>query len=360
MSSATGLVEVVIAVHQAERPVERAVRSVLRGAPEGTRVTVVCHGIPSSVFAERFADLGPSQLRLLEHTDGLPSAAGPFNAGLDAAEATYVAVMGSDDLLAEGAVAAWVARAERTGAKAVLARVEHQGGGLVRTPPTRWGRRTAGLRLAKDRLAYRTAPLGLLRRSVLHDHGLRFTEGLTTGEDLSFGLRLWALGEGLHYAASDPPYIVGADAEVRVTMSRRPVASDLECCLRLVQEPWFAALPPPERSAVVVKLIRIHLFGAVHNRRDLDSWPAQDRQQLSEAARALLAASPAAKRDLSLVERELLSACLDTSAPDAELSDASARRIRHGRWNTVATADPRGLWSRQGPLRLMAASALMR
>lgn len=360
MSGTSGLVEVIVAVHQAERPVERAVRSVLLGAPEGTSVTVVCHGIPSSAFEERFADLTSSQLRLIEHADGIASPAGPFNAGLDAAQAKYVAVLGSDDLLAAGALPAWVARAERTGANAVLARVEHQAGGLVRTPPTRWGRRTSGLRLAKDRLAYRTAPLGLLRRSLLDEQGLRFTPGLSTGEDLAFGLRLWAIGEGLHYAAADPAYIVGADAQVRVTMSRRPISADLECCLRAVDAPWFATLAPRDRTAVVVKLVRIHVFGAVYNRRDLASWTVHDRRDLSFAASALLTAAPAASRALSLVERQLLATCLDVAAPESELAALSARRVRHGRWNTVATTDVRGLLSAQGPLRLMAASALMR
>jgi hypothetical protein len=360
MSPTSGLVDVIVAVHQVERPVERAVRSVLRGAPEGARVTVVCHGLPSSAFEQRFADVTSSQVRLIEHVDGIASPAGPFNAGLDSAQAKYVAVMGSDDLLAEGALPAWVARAEATGANAVLARVEHQGGGLVRTPPTRWGRRTSRLRLAQDRLAYRTAPLGLLRRSLLEEQGLRFTPGLSTGEDLAFGLRLWANGEGLHYAAADPAYIVGSDAQVRVTMSRRPISADLECCLRVVDAPWFATLAPRDRTAVVVKLVRIHVFGAIYNRRELPSWTVQDRQDLSSAASAMLTAAPAASRALSLVERQLLSAGLDVASPESELTELSARRVRHGRWNTVATPDLRGLLSAQGPLRLMASSALMR
>lgn len=352
------LVDVVIAVHQVTRPVERAVSSVLAGAPAGTRAVVVCHGIPAGAVRERLGEV-EGEVLVLEHVDGVPSPAGPFNAGLDTTEATYVSVMGSDDFLEPGALARWVALAESSAASAVMARVRHQQGGLVRTPPTRWGRRAAGLSLARDRLAYRTAPLGLVRRAVLEQMHLRFTPGLSTGEDLAFGLRLWARDDVV-YAAKAPAYVVGSDAVVRVTMSARPVAADLECCRGVVEAPWFRALPGTQRVAVVVKLLRIHVFATVVNRPDAGAWPVDERRSLAALTEQLLAGAPAARRHLSLVERRLLAAALDPAVPSEELLALSARRVRHGRWDTLVTPDPRGLLSAQGPLRLMAASAAMR
>ena len=52
-------IDLIIAVHSAERPIERAVRSVLEGTPRpaaggpSLRVSVVCHDLPSSAVAAR-------------------------------------------------------------------------------------------------------------------------------------------------------------------------------------------------------------------------------------------------------------------------------------------------------------------
>jgi Glycosyltransferase like family 2 len=353
------LVDVVIAVHEEARPIERAVASVMTSAPPGTRAIVVCHGIPTDAIARRLEGVRPGEVLVLAHADGVASPAGPFNAGLDAAQARFVSVLGSDDFLEAGALRHWSAQAERTGAAAVMARVRHQKGGLVRTPPTRWGRRSANLSLTADRLAYRTAPLGLLRRKVLEENGLRFTPRLSTGEDLDLGLRLWS-GTGVAYARTAPAYVVGSDAAVRVTMSARPVLVDLDCCLRVVAAPWFTRLTGGERDAVVVKLLRIHVFAAVLNRPDVTTWVPRERQGLADAAERILAAAPSPRRYLSLVERRLLDAAMHPTGETGELLRFSARRVRHGRWDTLLTPDPRGFLSAQGPLRLMAASALMR
>src|SRR5699024_6411935 len=108
-------VDVVVAVHTPERRVERAVLSVvLTEAP--VRVTVVCHGTPLEPIAERLGVLAEDpRVRLLPFTDGVPSPAGPFNAGLDAATAPWVSVLGSDDVLEVGAIDSWLALAGRTG-----------------------------------------------------------------------------------------------------------------------------------------------------------------------------------------------------------------------------------------------------
>ena len=75
----------------------------------------------------------------------------------------------------------------------------------------------------RDRLAYRTAPLGLLKRETVERLGLRFPEGLPTGEDQAFSARLWFEGRGLRYAAGAPRYVVGADAVTRVSTTPRPL-----------------------------------------------------------------------------------------------------------------------------------------
>ena len=242
MSRTPTSVDMVVAVHRMDRPVGRAVSSVLHDPPEDTRVIVVCHGLDSGEVAQAIPESYLPFVDLVEHHDGIPSAAGPFNAGLARATATYVGVMGSDDFTQPGAVAAWVRLAEEARAAAVLARVEYQGGGLVRTPPTR-PRRVIGLDAARDRLAYRTAPLGLLRRAVLERLDLRFDAGVATGEDIGFTTRLWTSGEPIVFARNHPAYVVGTDAEVRVTFTARPIREELEASTRLVAQAWFSELP---------------------------------------------------------------------------------------------------------------------
>ncbi|WP_197522677.1 glycosyltransferase family 2 protein, partial [Occultella aeris] len=117
-------VDVVIAVHNTERPIARAVRSVLEHNAEGARVTVVCHNISAEEIRPLLDARHRDQVRFLEHRDEFRSASGPFNAGMDAATAPYVCIMGSDDTLMPGALSSWFWRAERSGADAVMARLE--------------------------------------------------------------------------------------------------------------------------------------------------------------------------------------------------------------------------------------------
>src|SRR5690606_14077459 len=137
----------------------------------------------------------------------------------------------------------------------------------IPTPRTRPGR-IRDLDLVQDRLAYRTAPLGLLRRQTLVDLDLLsgtgegpLTPGLATGEDVELSLRLAASGERIDYAVDLPPYVIGTGvagglrvphepaAEIteqvveRTTHIRRPVADELAAHARLVDLRWVRALP---------------------------------------------------------------------------------------------------------------------
>ena len=106
------LVDAVIAVHDPSRPIARAVASLQRSglaAGTGLRITVVCHNIAVDAIAAQLPDPAAPGLRLMHLEDGIHSAAGPFNAGLAAATAPYVTIMGSDDSHQPGAIAAWLA-----------------------------------------------------------------------------------------------------------------------------------------------------------------------------------------------------------------------------------------------------------
>ncbi|NLF04505.1 MAG: glycosyltransferase [Actinomycetales bacterium] len=362
-------VDVVIAVHTETRPVDRAVRSVLANAAP-VRVTVVCHHVPAERIAARLGALPEEaralghEVRLVEHEDGVASPAGPFNKGLDLASAEHVALLGSDDRLAAGAIDSWLALADETHADAVIARLAYaRPDGTVRavvpTPPARpW--RVRNLDPVRDRLAYRSAPLGLLRRETLERLGLRHAEGQPVGEDLVISTRLWFEGERIAFDRTGPAYLIGEDGADRITFAPRPLAQDLLWLPDLLEARWFRVMPLVHRRALAVKILRIHLFGAIHYRSEPDAWTADERATLRELTLSVLTAAPDVERVLSRAEHDLLDAALSSTASAERLIDLSARRRRHGTPATLVPRDPRYVLAREAPLRFMAASALSR
>ena len=263
------LLDVVIAVHTPDRPVERAVASLVAGGlptdPRGAqrlRINVVCHNTDVDPIRARVAAEHQPLVRFLHYSDGIKSPAGPFNHGIARATGTWVAIMGSDDSVEPGALARWVESAEAERADVLIAPMAHAGGSTIRTPVARPTRR-AGLDPVRDRLSYRTAPLGLMRLSLIRALGLTFPTDYRTGEDQLFSAKLWFSGARISYGRGLPRYLVHDDAQLRVTRTPRPVTEDLAFATDLVATDWFGRLKPRSREALVTKLIRIHVFGHV-------------------------------------------------------------------------------------------------
>lgn len=352
------LVDVVIAVHSPTRRVERAVASVL--ACPAARAIVVCHGVGVATIADRLrqGDVDPHdpRVRLLGFQDGLRSPTGPFTYGLDAASARWVALLGSDDTFARRALDRMLAVGEARGSDAVVAPLR-QGGRRLRNPlvrpTTSW--RTRPVDPVLDRLASRSAPLGILRRETVERLGLRLTEGLRTGEDLAFSARLWFSGARIDHVPSDPPYEIGTDATDRVTSARRALADELGGVAALAAQPWVADLPGPARRALAVTMLRVHVLGALGRRTGEAPeglWADDEPALLADVARAWLAHAPDALAPLSRADRDALDVVLTAPTPGAaELVGAARRRASASR---VATILPRSLsrvLDREGTLR---------
>ena len=105
----------------------------------------------------------------------------------------------------------------------MVTRLRHAAGPVVPTPPVRPGR-TRRLDGTRDRLSYRSAPLGLVRREAFPS--LRLTEGAPVGGDIAFVLALWFSGRSISYDRTGPAYVIGADAVDRVTFRPKPVAEE--------------------------------------------------------------------------------------------------------------------------------------
>ncbi|WP_345763898.1 glycosyltransferase [Diaminobutyricibacter sp. McL0608] len=357
------LVDAVIAVHDASRPIARAVDSLTTsGLSLSTggelRITVVCHNLPVDEIRSVLPDRLSSVVRFIGLRDGIASAAGPFTAGIDAATGGYVSIMGSDDYLEGGALAAWLEHAHDGAVDAVIAPQVHAGGSKVRTPPVRPLRR-GDLDPVKDRLAYRTAPLGLISRRAIERLGLAFPAGLRTGEDQSFSAKLWFGGGAIRFAAKAPRYVVGADAATRISLTRRALAEDLAFVDQLIDDPWFATLSPRARCAIAIKVVRIHVFDGVLARANDETWSPDDHVYASALVERLRLTARGFERPLSIADRKALDAIVDVNSSQALIAGRLRARRRFGRPETLVTRELSGLLAVEGPVRFMTASALL-
>lgn len=349
-------VDVIIPTHTPHRPVERAISSVLDDAERDVSVVLVCHGTPARAVLQRVPRSYHSRVTVIEHKDGVPSPAGPFNAGIRAATGAYVSPMSSDDYVRPGALRGWTRMVKQTRADVVVARVESDHGRLQRNPPTRLGLRTLRLDPDRDRLFYRTVPQGLLRRDLVTRLG-GYTEGMVSGEDIALSARLWASGALIAFALHEPAYVLADDADDRVSLARRPVALDLEPVDGLLADAWVAGLDEGTRLALCVKLLRIHVFGAL-TFRTASGLSDDDRTALGATTRRVLDASQQVQAVLSIAETRLVRAILDGAGAE-ELMGLSRRRNAHGHPDTLLTQHRTSLLHRHAPARLMAASAAM-
>jgi hypothetical protein len=342
-------VDVIVAVHTASRPIRRAVASVLDHTASAVRVNVIAHNIDAEVIRGNLAEYADHHgVRLLSLEDGIASPAGPMNLGLAQATAPYFALLGSDDEFAPGAIDSWLKIARETGATTVLARIDRVVSGTDPYPPVRRGR-TRDLDSVKDRLAYRCAPLGLVRRAEFGD--LRFTPELQSGEDLEFTAALWFTGSRIAYDRTGPAYIGHEDADDRVTHETGSVADDFAFLDAIRRAPWFASLSRSQRTALGVKTLRMHYFDAVFNRLKSPEGIAAHREALDSVVAQVEAMAPGSVALLARVDRKVLDAVRGPE-PDPDLILALlAARWQGGPLGTLMTRNPVLAFHRQAPYR---------
>ncbi|WP_136706712.1 glycosyltransferase family A protein [Agromyces sp. H66] len=355
MSTRAPDVDVIVAVHTPQRPVERAVASALVNEHARVRITVVAHNTDPEGIAARLGTLvHRDDIRILHLDDGIRSPSGPFNLGLEEATGSFTSVLGSDDEFAPGAVDSWLRIARRDRAAGVIARLRHAGGPAVPTPPARPLRRRH-LDPVRDRLSYRSAPLGLISRAHFAD--LRFPTGLASGEDIPYVTTVWFSGHPISLDRTGPPYLAHADARDRVTHAAMAIDDEFAYLSAVIDSEQFVRMSPAQRSAVAVKLIRINLFGAVRNRPEVDRWTVGERSALAARAAAVIAAGGGVERALSRADRNLLDAILDPDVPVESLLAAERRRRRRVAAASLTTRELGSWLHREGPLRFSAASA---
>lgn len=345
-------VDMTIAVHSETRPVARAAASVLDHTAAPVRVNVVAHNIDPDIIRRNLGDYAdhPS-LRLLELRDGIRSPAGPMNHGFASSTAPFISVMGSDDELAPGAIDSWLAMQRATGAEAVLARIRLASGTTDPYPPVRRGTRTRGLDPRKDRLAYRSAPLGLISRERFGD--LRLTAGLQSGEDLTYSLTVWFTAASLAYDLDGPAYVINDDAGDRVTFAPRPVWQDFAFLDELESLSWFASARRADRIAIVAKLVRIHVFDAILSRVRAPEDLEANRGDLLDLLARLLDLAPGAERLLSRGDHAVFRALRDPQSTPERIIRALEARHAYLSPASLIPANPLLALHAQAPFRTL-------
>lgn len=131
---------------------------------------------------------------------------GPRNVGLDRATGTYVFFLDADDYLGVEALERLVRMAERSTSDIVLGRIVSIGGRAV-------SRRTGAFRRDQGRVdpeaVYRSGrAVYLFRRSLIERAGLRFPEGVPSGEDGDFMARAYLEASTISVVAEYDCYFV--------------------------------------------------------------------------------------------------------------------------------------------------------
>ena len=355
------VVDVIIAMHDLGRPVARTLASALATEWDrsgAVRVTVACHELDAADVAALLPDDAAPFTRLLEVRDGLGSPSGPYNAGMDAATAELVTIIGSDDYFEPGAVHAWHSLATPQ-VDVVLAPQRMQTGEPINTPRVR-PRRTVHLDPVADRMAYRTAPLGLLRLATLNRLGLRLDEGMKVGGDIAFTVQLWRLARRVDLAAGTPAYVVGVDASTRVTTTVRPLAVSLAPYTSLLARDWFMDLPAAYRRAVAIKILRIHVLDNVSRRPTAQAWGEGEIAYLRRVVGQLVACGRGVLRPFSRADRRVLDAILAPASTVDDVVRAAAARAADGRLAHLLPPAPWDALDRESTLRYYVADRFRR
>lgn len=351
------VVDVIIPVHSDSRPVARATASVLATARVDTRVSLVCHNVPSARIRAALGSWGQDpRVRLIELEDGIRSPAGPINAGLDAATGTYTALLGSDDEYEPGAVDSWVAVARQHEADVVIPPLRTTPGGPTRSPPTRpW--RSRNLDGVRDRLAYRTVQLGLVSRSRFG--GIRMTPGLATGEDVVQGASIWYADARISLARRGPGYLIHDDDDRnRASTGIKPAADSLRFLDTVLAPEFTARLTPAQRESFAVKLLRTHVMDILAASLRAES-PAPNLAALAIGASRILDLAPSSRGILSRREARIVRELVGSADP-ARLAAELAVLTDYRRPSNILSASMGKQLHREAMPRFLAAIALMR
>ncbi|CAM5705944.1 Glycosyl transferase OS=Streptomyces canus OX=58343 GN=AQI96_36130 PE=4 SV=1 [Streptomyces canus] len=207
-------------------------------------------------YLEEFAAVSKVPTRVVRQANsGGPS--GPRNVGLGLARGRYVFFLDADDYLGDEALERMVAMADRAGTDVVLGEMEGVNRGVPRSMFTRTQERAD---VYTSGVIFTLSAQKLFRRDLIQRLGLRFDEGLATGEDALFTMEAYLSGNGVSVVADYVCYyLVGRDDGKHVTRSGSYPSrfAAIHALMRLI-----ARLVPPgaERDQLMVRPFTVGLL----------------------------------------------------------------------------------------------------
>ncbi|MSS83465.1 glycosyltransferase family 2 protein [Actinomycetaceae bacterium WB03_NA08] len=369
MANITDLdVQIVVPIHDPSRFFERMVTAVLGEEGPDLRVGVIAvlHNLGVDEDKEvrrrlRIVEKTPGSLRFLTVRDGIPSPAGPLNAGLESAEAEWVGVAGSDDDLDHGALASWVIQGMRRNADIVLAPILDTDGTLAPTPPVRVGGKISRTRRPiADRLYYRSSPVGIFRRTHLQRSQARMTVHAQTGEDIAFMARLLSNGgqrKSPRVIVADPrqgAYRIVDDAPSRASTKRKAIEDQL-CGVRgALSSSTMSILTTQQQRALGTKILRRDLIEILSQRvewgdiTDATESLAEIVEQIQKIGNC--------EGYLAKSEMNLLREGTSPTATLESIKEALQQARQYRSFSSLLAHDWRLTFSRDAPLRYRFAS----
>ena len=325
MQEVAPAVQIVIPVHSADRPVRRAVESVL-DSPLAAAI-VVAHGLDGDLL-----DLPDDpRVTLVQLSEGVGFPGRAFNEGIRASSAPWVGIMGSDDWYAHGAIDSMLRRATHDKADGVIAPLRHAESRINERNPATWHRKC--LRGARDGLYFRTAPLGIFRREVFEDPSHLFLDDVIAGVDQICSALLYSSNTKISNYPSDPAYIVGNDASSRVTTTVQPLVIHGEAWRRLWECPAVLELPRKERLALAEKFASVHLLGMVAARPNQRDWTPEDFVWLSTLAARVKSLEPDVAQSFVQARMKMFDALVEG---DLEATLAAQSQVSYLQWRLPA------------------------
>lgn len=320
--------QIVIPVHSLDRPLRRAVGSVLL-CPEAGAL-IVAHGLePATLDVPESSRV---QVEAVKRSVGFPGVA--FNEGLRAATAPLVGIMGSDDWYEDGAISAMLEHAEQDSADGVIAPIRYAAKKGNEITPTTWRRRN--LRPARDHMYYRTAPLGLYKREIFDDPDFLFAEHVPAGTDVVNGVALWSSELRFSYYPHDPAYVVGDDALSRVTTIKRPLAEHAAEWRRIWDSQQVQAASRSARKALAHKMVVQHVLPLIANRPDEAKWRQGDFAWLVETARQLVEEVPTLPGTINRAKRPVFDSLLEGNLSKTLESERSSQSAGYLDWRLAS------------------------
>lgn len=301
--------DVIIPVHSGERPIYRAVQSVLNSQLPEVRAIVVSHNIDSHVIAANLKELAQNpQLILLSFWDGIFSPAGPKNFGVSKSEASYITFLDSDDEYEHFAIENWISELKGQ-PDLLIGQLKSDISGTIFAPLPRFGR-FKNLDAVSDLLFYRTAPQGvIIKRSLCElENFPNFTEGVINGEDALLTPYLMTHASQIHFSKSNLGYILHENEQNRITGVPLTLNQLFEPVLLLLGQDWVKNLSSREAISLAVFLSGISILGPLISKAQTQDLSQGDIDATLNVIVQIQKFSPNFNNYLSRYENKLLNA----------------------------------------------------